>query len=128
MVRGADRQSALFDDNFRAGGNSCTISALPVFFRVLEVRGLARPLTERLGGRVHADKDDVRLGDVAIDVGGKMQVPAVRCPHNFSQPRLVDGQLFGLPGGNLPRLVDVDDGYRVFGALCVTTAIVDPPT
>lgn len=80
---------------------------------VLEIRGKARADAALLGGRVDADKDEVRVLDALVDVRREEQVAPPALAHDVLQPRLVDRQLevAAVPGVDA-RLVQVNDGHR----------------
>src|SRR5919108_324713 len=103
-LRRPDGQSALLHYDLGRGGvfQDLTRGLLPE----LQVRRTACALAKGLGGRVHTDKDDLRLGNMTVDFRGKEKIPAARLVDNLLQARFVDRELIRLPGGN-PRLVDI---------------------
>ena len=111
---GAHGQGAFFHDDFGRGGVLQDLAGR--LFPVLQIGGFARALAKGLGGGVDADKDDVGLGDVAVDLGGEEEVLAPGAEDDLIQAGFVDGQSIGLPGGDLFG-VDVDDDDAVLGAV-----------
>uniref|UniRef100_J3ND73 Uncharacterized protein n=1 Tax=Oryza brachyantha TaxID=4533 RepID=J3ND73_ORYBR len=107
-LRRLDGDGGLLDDDLvgpgHVGDHAC--GALPVG----EVGGLARPEAARLGRRVDGDEDDVRLGDVPLDVGAEEEVPAPALPHHVVEAGLVDRELVAVPGIDA-GLGDVDDHH-----------------
>ncbi len=112
-LRGADRQSALLDHDLRAARALQDLSGRPL--PILQIGRFARPLPEVLGGRVDADEDDVRLGDVRADLGGEEQVAVAHPADHLVQARLVDGQVVRPPRGDAVR-IDVNDHDPVLRA------------
>lgn len=55
-----------------------------------------------LGRRVDGDEDHVGALDLRVDVRREEEVPAAALLDHLQQSRLVDGEVVGIPGINLP--------------------------
>uniref|UniRef100_A0A0E0BS67 Uncharacterized protein n=1 Tax=Oryza glumipatula TaxID=40148 RepID=A0A0E0BS67_9ORYZ len=74
------------------------------------VSSLACSKTTGLGGGVDRYKDDVCLGDMLLHISAEEEVPASALLHDLIEARLVDRELFAVPGINA-RLGNVNNHH-----------------
>lgn len=75
---------------------------------VAQISCITSAHTLGLGGSVDRDKDEIRIDDRLVNVGGEKEVFSAARLHNLIQAGLVDWEDIGIPGIDA-RLVQVDD-------------------
>lgn len=108
------RQRALFHDDLGRARMLQNLARCPL--PVLQVGGSSGALAERLGGRVHAHKDDIGRGNLRLGVGAEKEVAATCLRDHLIEPRLIDRQPRRVPGGNALG-VGIDHDHTVLWAV-----------